>query len=132
MNKKLKLTGNQEIKKIKEDYKIFKEEKNQIIEVLKSKSYANIFDTKNEENLLEGESLIIINFKSYDKHINHTIKCKNVTEFKDIEAKLYEKYPDYTGDLNYFMHNGNRINRYKTLADNGIPGYTIILEKLED
>ena len=66
------------------------------------------------------------------QRINHTIICKNKTKFHEIEGLLYEKYPEYTNCENFFMFNGLTINRWKTLEDNGINGYTIMLKKIED
>ena len=53
-------------------------------------------------------------------------------KFHDVEGQLYEKFPEYESDQNFFMFNGNRINRWRTLEDNGIYGYTIMLQKIED
>ena len=39
---------------------------------------------------------------------------------------LYKKYPKYTETENYFLVNGNRVNRHKTLEKNNIKNNGII------
>ena len=120
---------NQEIKKIEEKYKISNEEKIKIINDLKSKLNRNITQSN---KLLDGEKLIALNFISVDQRINHTVICKNKTDFHIVEAQLYEKYPEYKDSDNFFMFNGNKINRWKNLEDYGIHEYTIMLKKIEE
>ena len=126
------LIKDQEIKKIKEKYKILIEEKINTIEELKSKLNGNIGGSKSYNNLLDGEKLIAINFISDDLRINYSIICKNKTKFYLIEGQLYEKYPAYASGKSFFMFNKKRVDRWKTLEENGINGYTIILKKIED
>ena len=59
---------------------------------------------------------------------------KNTTKFYEVEAKLYEKYPEYgnTNAENYFMINGTKIDRFKSLENNGMNGYIIMVNKTED
>ena len=80
-------------------------------------------------NLSNGEKLVALNFVSVDQQINHTIICKNKTEFHDIESILYKKFSQYEEEENYFMCNGNKIKKYKTLEENGINAYTIMMNK---
>ena len=40
--------------------------------------------------------------------------------FAVVEAKLYKKYPKYLETNNYFLQNGNRISRFKTIKENEI------------
>ena len=121
----LNLIKDQEVKKIEEKYKI-------LIEDLKSKLNNNVDDSKNYSNLLDGEKLVALNFISADKRINHTIICKNKTKFCDVEGQLYEKFPQYKDSENFFMFNENIIKKWRTLEDNEIYGYTIMLKKNED
>ena len=99
---------------------------------LKSKLSTIEVEFKNYGNLLDGEKLVALNFISVDQGINHTIICKNKTEFHIVEGQLYQKFPEYRANDNFFLFNGVKINRWETLEDNGINGYTIMLKKIED
>ena len=117
----------EEIKKLDEKYKKLNDEKMKIIDDLISKMDSNvIFPNININSLSSGEKLIAINFTSIDQRINHSIICKNKTKFHEIEGELYAKYPEYAENDNYFMFNGLKINRWKTLEEIGINGYNII------
>ena len=130
---------NQEIKNIEKKYKILNKEKlTIIINDLKSILNNNDDGTKKYNNLLDEEKFIAINFISTDQCINHTIICEIKMEFHNIEAQLYAEYPEYRNGDNFFMFNGIRINRWKTLEENGMNGnngiqdYKIILKKIDD
>ena len=124
----LNLAKDQEIKKIKEQ----NEKLVNIANVLKSKLSSHAVESKNYDDLSDGEKLVALNFTSVDQRINHTTICKNKTNFCDIEGQLYEKFPEYEDGENLFTFNGIIINRWKTLEDNGIKGYTIVLQRIED
>ena len=126
---KLNLIRDTENKNIEEKYDKLNEEQKKIIDNLKSTLNSNITDPK---NLLDGEKLIAINFISIDQRINHYVICNNKTKFHEVESQLYEKYPEYTGSENFFVFNGIKIDRWKTLEENSIHGYTIMLKKIED
>ena len=84
------------------------------------------------DNLKYEDKLIAINFTSSDSKINFPILCKTSTKFSEIEETLYKKYPDYgenDGDDILFLGNGSKIKRYKTMAENGFPGYGITIKK---
>ena len=69
-------------------------------------------------------------FKSNDQNIDYCLSCKTSTIFAQIEDKLYEEYPEYKGNDNYFMINGKRIERFKTIKENQIKnGNPVILIK---
>ena len=109
------------------------EDKNKNIKDLTLKlNNDNTFENINSINLLDGEKIIAINFISVDQNINHIVISKNYKKFHEIETQLYEKYPDYGKSENFFMFNGSQINRWESLKDNGIIGYTIILKKIDD
>ena len=129
----LDLIRYEEIKKLDEKYKQLSDEKMKIIDDLTSKMNCNIVVPDiNNNPLSSGEKLIAINFVSVDQRINHNIICKNKTKFHEIEGELYTKYPEYAESDNFFMFNGLKINRWKTLEEIGIHGYTIILNKIDD
>ena len=77
--------------------------------------------------LEEGEKMISIIITSGDQSFYTSIICKNKDKFNKIEDLLYERYPKYTETENYFIFNGNRINRNKTLEQNNIKNNDIII-----
>ena len=71
--------------------------------------------------LLEGEKLISVLFSSHDNKIkDYSIICKNKEIFSAVENRLYKKYPDYIEKENFFLVNGKKINRNKSLEFNNI------------
>ena len=44
-----------------------------------------------------------------------------------VEWQFYEKYPEFKDTENFFLVNGNKINKYRTLKENGIKDCDIIL-----
>ena len=128
----LSLNINEEMKKVEEKYKRLVEEKDRIIGDLKSKlSSINIPEPKNNNGLLGGEKLVIVNFRSADENINYSITCKSDMEFHDIESQLYKKYPEYRKRENNFMFKEKKIDRFDTLEDIGIIEYVIMVNKIE-
>ena len=66
-------------------------------------------------------------FNSSDTNINNfTIFAKNTDKFSKLEDILYEKYPNYRGSENYFIFNGNKVKRNKTLEENKIKNNDIL------
>ena len=50
-----------------------------------------------------------------------------------VEKRLYEVYPNYEEGENYFLVNGNKIKRTKTLKENKIKNSDVIMvHPLED
>jgi len=70
--------------------------------------------------LLPGEKLITIKFISIVQKINFDIISKNTDNFAKLEGSLYEKYPKYKETENYFLANGKKLNKHKTLDENKI------------
>ena len=66
-------------------------------------------------------------FISSNQKLHHSVICKNTDEFYKIESQLYKKYPEYTENENFFILNGKKINRYKTLEQNGVKNNDIII-----
>ena len=92
---------------------------------LKTESINNNF-----KEFLPGEEIIAVMFKSNDQNIDYCLSCKNTTTFVKIEEKLYEEYPEYKGNDNYFIVNGKRVDRFKTIKENKIKnGNPVILIK---
>jgi len=93
----------------------------------------NIIELENEiklfrkyNNFSEGEKLISIQIISAEQDIDYSLITKNTEKFSKIEDLLYEKYPKYVETENYFIVNGNKINRNKNLEANNIKNNDII------
>ena len=79
-----------------------------------------------------GEVMMIVTFISSDQQLHYSVLCKNTDEFYKIEGLLYKEYPGYAENENYFLVDGQKINKYKTLEQNGIKNNSqIILIKIE-
>ena len=76
--------------------------------------------------LEEGEKLISVIFQSVNQEIHCSIICKNNDQFYKLEEQLYNEYPNYRNVENYFVVNGNKINRFKNLIENKIKNNDII------
>ena len=76
--------------------------------------------------LLPGEKLINIKFISIDQKINFDTIAKNSDNFAKLEASLYEKYPKYKDTENYFLSNGKKLNKHRTLEENEIKDNDIL------
>ena len=120
------------IKELEDKCRKLNEEKMNINNCLMSKLNSNANAIKNYNELSYGEKLVAVNFISVDQRINHSIICKNRTNFYEIEGNLYKMYPEYSENDNFFTFNGSKINRWKTLEQNGINGYTIILNTIDN
>ena len=76
--------------------------------------------------LLENEKLMTIIIISGDQKVHYSIICKNTQKFTEIEHKLYQRYNEYLESENYFLANGKKINKYKSLEENNIKNSDII------
>jgi len=70
--------------------------------------------------LLPGEKLLTIKFISIDQKINFNTVAKNTDNFAKLEGILYDKYPKYKETENYFLVNGKKLNKHKSLEENKI------------
>ena len=77
--------------------------------------------------LLEEERMMSIIICSFNQEILTSFICKNTDLFVNIELKLYEKYPKYKESENYFIVNGIKVNKYKSLEENNIKDSDIII-----
>ena len=117
--------------KIKNDNLNKKINENEI--VFNDNSKTNNADLENEVKLFRefyhfssNEKLISIKFISGNQDIDFTLITKNTEIFTKIESILYEKYPTYKDSENYFIVNGNRINRHRTLEENKIKNNDVL------
>ena len=76
--------------------------------------------------LEEGEELMSIMFVSSEQKLYYSTICKNTDGFRKIEEELYKKFPQYFENDITFRLNGKKINRFKTLGENGIKNNDII------
>ena len=78
-------------------------------------------------------NVINVTFISVDQNINYSLSCNKDDKFYMIEERLYEKYPKYLEEENYFIANGIKINKFKTIEQNKIKnGDSIVLKKIDD
>ena len=124
-------------KKIKDLELIIKEKDNKINGYIKIKEFKNISnDNNNYINKIKeleieiekyknyclspGEKLITIKFISTDQTIKFNTFAKNSDIFTKLENSLYEYYPQYKESENYFLVNGKKVKKLKTIEDNEI------------
>jgi len=99
-----------------------------------------LLELENELNLFKsyycfssGEKLISIKFVSVDQNIkDFKVIVKNTDKFSKLEDIVYEKYPNYKDTDNYFIFNGKRINRNRTLEENNIRNNDILTLSIND
>ena len=113
--------------KLQEKDNIINEDKKQINELNNT-----IFELKDEIDQLkfyivsQNEQLMYLKIISSDQKINFSLFAKDTDIFNKIENLLYQKYPNYIEINNYFLVNGMKINKYKTLKDNKIKNNDIL------
>ena len=104
-----------------ENISINKINKNYIIEL---ENEIKLF--RNYYKLSDNEKLISIKIVSIEQDIDFTVIAKNNDDFSKIEKMLYDKYPKYIEFENYFLVNGSKINKHKTLEQNKIRNNDIL------
>ena len=123
-NNIITIDDNQELQK---DQLILEEKEKEIV-------YFNnqLLDNVNNEEIKFGEKLIVININSKDNKIYFPITCKTSTKFAEIERIFYKKFPDYCNNDEevVFKRNGLKMKGFKTMAENGFPGFELIVEKI--
>ena len=79
-------------------------------------------------SLKPGEKILAVNFVSMGfQDIGHyCLPCKNTDLFVKLEEKLNKDYPQLKDKETYFLVNGRRIKRFKTLDENKIKSNDII------
>ena len=87
-------------------------------------------ENNNINNRFKGLISLIINCTS--KNIMCPIICKENDIFVYVECSFYEKYPQFKDTENYFLVNGNKVNKHRTLKENGIKDRDIILLNIID
>ena len=128
------------IEKIKElesksnfsNYKNIKEDNNNSYKekVINLLDEINELKIKRPIEILPGEKLISVIFQTSD--FLRYIICKDSDTFAKVENLLYQKYPEYKETEQYFIVNGQKVNRFKTLKENKIKDSDVILmQKIE-
>ena len=148
MAKKQNDNDNQNINMIKEQNKIYKnkidelENKIKKLELIikekdnKINEYKNKLNNNNYINRIKelekeiekyknyclspGEKLITIKFISTDQTIHFNTFAKKNDLFTKLETSLYEYYPKFKDTENYFLVNGKKVNRHRTIEENKI------------
>ena len=59
--------------------------------------------------------------------MHYSIIGKNTDKFVRLEVKIYEDYPEYKDEEIYFMKNGEKIKRFKSLDENNIKNNDILM-----
>ena len=103
--------------------------------MLKKKKKIKELETKISRypfELNENEQLMSIIIKSDDNKINVPIICKNSFKFIKIEEKFYDMNSEFAEKEINFTLNGAKLNKNKTLEENGIKDKDIIIVKNVD
>ena len=77
--------------------------------------------------ILKGEKLMSLIFISNNQEIHYSIICKDSDKFTNVENLLYDEYPKYGESENFFISEGNKINKYKTLKENNLKNGSIVM-----
>ena len=97
---------------------------NSLMELIDKKDKENkqLKENKNKNNINTNNTTpkITLQFKSFDDEMKFSIKCLGTEPFLDIEEQLYEAYPKYKNYNTCFTFEGNLIDKFKTINENGI------------
>jgi len=105
-------TNNQELKILQDENKNLKAEINE----LKLK----IKNDRKEEELVNINDIMVINFISTDSSVHCGIKCLPTYTFARVEEELYKYYDDLRNYNNEFIANATKILRFKKIKENNI------------
>ena len=83
-------------------------------------------------DLCENEKIMSVIISTEDKNTQYSVIGKNTDKFLRIEEKFYDAFPEFGKVENSFSINGNKINKYQTLEENGIKNSELIIIKKED
>ena len=98
------------------------------INVLKSRLNDNKIN-----NIQPGEEIIAIGFTSSDQTIQNFFRpCKDSDLFVKLEEKLYDEYPRYKDVETYFIANGKKVLRFKSMKENNIKNGQLIILNIVD
>ena len=109
-----------------EEKKLFNKEKMNSKNNTNKKVKNEIIQKEQNKNILDNQIISVI-FNSSDGKINYSIPCKKSDKFYKIEDLLYDEYPEFRDSDNYFIVNGKKIKRFRTLEENKIKNSDVLL-----
>ena len=121
------LEKNKELEKIRNSYKNKDSMMNLMNKLLSKEEEIQEMKSRYPFELLKDEKLLSLIFVSSNQEIHYSIICKDSDKFTVVENLLYDEYPKYRESENYFLFNGEKINKYKTLKENNLKNGSIIL-----
>ena len=72
------------------------------------------------EKSIGGDEEISVIIKSSNQSIKSAFICKKSEKFKELEQKIYERFPVLKNKEHFYLCNGNRIDIEKTIEENKI------------
>ena len=81
---------------------------------------------KKEDELVNINDIMVINFISTDNSVHCGIKCLPTYTFAKVEEELYQFYDNLRNTNNAFIVKGRSILRFKTIKENNIHNGDII------
>ena len=87
----------------------------------------NLNINNNTNGMVNRNEMIAILFKSVDQKVEMPYACHITDEFHNIEQELYKEYPELKEVNTYFTVNGQTIKRFKTITENKIKNYVIVI-----
>ena len=121
------LEKNKELEKIRNSYNNKDSMMNLMNKLLSKEEEIQEMKSRYPFELLKDEKLLSLIFVSSNQEIHYSIICKDSDKFTVVENLLYDEYPKYRESENYFLFNGEKINKYKTLKENNLKNGSIIL-----
>ena len=122
LNNKLSRNNLNDNNKVSELQNIINEKIDEI-NVLRSR-----LNNSNINSIQPGEQIIAIGFTSSDQTIQNFFRpCKDSDLFVRLEEKLYDEYPQYKDVETYFLVNGRKILRFKSMKENNLKNGQIIM-----
>ena len=85
-----------------------------------------------DDELSQGEKLIMIHFTSTDQSVEYSMICKNTNIFSKIKKIIFQIYPNYNNNNSFFLVNGEQPDNNKTLKDNKIKDKSKIIVNKTD
>ena len=83
-------------------------------------------NTKKEDELVNINDIMVINFISTDNSVHCGIKCLPTYTFAKVEEELYQFYDNLRNTNNAFIVKGRSILRFKTIKENNIHNGDIV------
>ena len=132
LKRRLKKEKEKNQKLIYENYNLMKkiESLNDKMDKMKESKIKVIdyLDTNSIKSINTQEKILAVNFVSMGvSDIGHyNIICKNVDLFVKLEFQLYKDFPKFKDYDTFFMVNGKKIKRFKTMDENNIKNNDVI------